>query len=115
MGIDVGGEEKGGAGQGGGGQGWVENKQRRLGGGSLPSSDAEIAPAKETARVLKRREALLLNSWLAERMGQLVTQIGNRGVKKKGEANERKSCPAEEDGRPPSVLGVVNEDFLQAD
>lgn len=115
MGIDVGGEEKGGAGQGGGGQGWVENKQMRLGGGSLPSSDAEIAPAKETARVLKRREALLPNSWLAERMGQLVTQIGNRGVKKKGEANERKSCPAEEGGRPPWVLGVVNEDFLQAD
>ena len=48
-------------------------------------------------------------------MGQLVTQIGNRGVKKKGEANERKSCPAEEGGRPPWVLGVVNEDFLHAD
>ena len=95
--------------------GWKINRGGWEVAGSPPGSAAEITPTKETVRVLKRREELVPNSWLAEGMGQLVTQIGNREVKKKGEANERKSCPAEEGGGPQCVLGAVNEDFLQAD
>lgn len=86
MGIKMGGEERGVAEQGSGGRWRMGNRQRRLWGDSLIGSAAGITPPIETVRVLTEERHV-------ESVRQLVTQAGNRGVKKLVEVNERKLLP----------------------